>query len=47
MIPVAAGEYKLVLVGDSAVGTHQINKGNPHFSVNLWMENTTNIFSQP
>jgi RNase P/RNase MRP subunit p29 len=47
MIPVVAAEYKLVLVGDSAVGTITINKENRLFSVSLSMGNTMNISSPP
>ena len=45
MIPVVAGEYKLVLVGDSAVGISLTIKGNHHYYLNSWKENTMNIYS--
>ena len=35
MIPQVAGEYKLVLVGDSAVGTTQYIQENHLFSASL------------
>ena len=33
MIPVASCEYKLVLVGDSAVGNLSDTQENPHYCV--------------
>ena len=47
MIPVVAAEYKLVLVGDSAVGTVTINKESLPSSASLSTENTINISSPP
>ena len=45
MIPVVAGEYKLVLVGDSAVGISMTIKENHHCYLNSCKENTMNIYS--
>ena len=47
MIPVVAGEYKLVLVGDSAVGNLVASQENPHCLANLWMAISMNISSRP
>jgi hypothetical protein len=47
MIPVVAGEYKLVLVGDSAVGISNMIKENRLCYLNSWRENTMSIYSPP
>jgi hypothetical protein len=47
MIPVVAGEYKLVLVGDSAVGISKMIKENRLCYLNSWRENTMSIYSPP
>ncbi len=44
MIPVVAGEYKLVLVGDSAVGISMKIKENHRCYLNSCKESTMSIY---
>lgn len=47
MIPVVAGEYKLVLVGDSAVGTLLFTKASPPCWASSSTASSMSIYSQP